>query len=562
MTEKRHPGGDTADPLGLEALWRLVEPQAGAQPADPIIGMTFGGVEIVRMVAEGGMGRVYEGRQASPLRAVAVKVLRPGPPARAAIRRFLQEARILGQLRHPWICQVYTAGTFECAGTQLPYFVMEFIPDALPITEYVRRHALPQSERIDLFAAVCDAVGYAHVNGVIHRDLKPGNILVDRSGHPRVIDFGIARGEVAEGDLPSLAMTATGEVLGTIQYMSPEQVEGTVLIDARADVYALGVILHELVADRPPYDLRDVPLLDAVRVIRDSRPTMVGVRDAGMPGASLVIARCLDKDPRQRYSDARALAAALRHGSHSAGPSPADRLRLLPHGAFRSRVLAGAVAVLCGAVFVIGLVRWSGRPTLSGPLPAPRYQSAAAIPPAAATLPFQYAFTTVLDEHADRYLVNTSNMVKWNDPREELRVNYWGPATNDVEGTLVYCFRFPGRTTRISLTAEVSCWDFEKHHGGFGRGAAAVEASRDGTHWVSLQDDIRAGRWGVSGTIGGEIPPELLGTGELWLKVRLLTEQALPTAGYTVAQFSRAVPGANREVFRIEADCVPPVPAE
>lgn len=553
MTEDMRPGGDATDPLGLEALWRLVEPPGVVWPADPIVGMTFGGVEIVRMLAEGGMGRVYEARQVSPLRTVAVKVLRPGPAARATIRRFLQEARILGQLRHPWICQVHTAGTFDYAGTQLPYFVMEFIPEALPITEYARRHGLSLSERLDLFAKVCDAVGHAHVNGVIHRDLKPGNVLVDGTGQPRVIDFGIARGEVVDGGLPPLSMTATGELLGTIQYMSPEQVAGTAMIDVRADVYALGVILHELVVDRPPYDLQGVPLLEAVRIICDSRPATLGAREAGMPGMALVIARCLEKDPCQRYPDAHAVAADVRRGSQSVGPRFADRVRLLTHGVFTSRPLAGVAAALCCMAALIGIAGLGGGPPEPHTRPPPMH---------AATMPFAYAFTSVLDEQADRHLVKSSNIMKWNDPREELRVNYWGPQTNGTEGILVYRFRFPGRTARINLSAEVSCWDFEKHHGGFGRGAAALEASRDGTDWVTLQDDIRAGRWGVSGTIDGDLPPELLGTEELWLKVRLLTEQAEPKAGYTVAQFSRAVPGVNRKVFSVAADCVPPEPSK
>lgn len=557
MIEHDDSAGEVADPLGLESLWRLVENPTADRLADPIVGMTFGGVEIVRLIAEGGMGRVYEGRQASPRRTVAVKVLRPGPLARATIRRFLQEAKILGQLRHPWICQVHTAGTFDYAGVQLPYFVMEFIPDGLPITEYVRRHALPPTARLEAFAEVCDAVGHAHANGVIHRDLKPGNILVDATGHPRVIDFGIARHDATEGDLPPAAMTATGEVLGTMQYMSPEQVDGTGAIDARADVYALGVILHELVADRLPYDLTGAPLLDAARVIRDSRPAMLGSRDACLPSVALVVARCLEKDRHRRYPDAQALAADLRRTSQTAGPRFAERARLLTRGLAWSRWRGGVVAVLLGALGIMGL---RGGDPLSQWRAAvvSQHPSSSSVPAVeAATVPYRFSYASVLDDEADRHLVDKRDMVKWNDPREELRVNYWGPATNDTEGVLVYRFRFPGRTARIELTAEISCWDFEKHHGGFGRGAAAVEASCNGTDWVVLQDDIRAGRWGVSGTVGGDLEPDLLGTDELWLKVRLLTERAEPRAGYTVAQFSRAVPGANRPVFRIEADCMP-----
>lgn len=559
------PAEGAADPWGCESLWRLVESAAGSRADDPLVGMTLGGVEIVRMVAEGGMGRVYEGRQTSPPRVVAVKVLRPGPIGRATIHRFLQEARILAQLHHPGICQVHTAGTFVFAGAELPYFVMEFVPDGLPITAYVRRHDLPLAMRLNLFADVCDAVGHAHARGVIHRDLKPGNVLVDATGRPRVIDFGIARDRAASADLPVMAMTGTGELLGTIQYMSPEQVAGGGgMIDARADVYALGMILHELVAGRPPYDLTGVPLLEAVRVIRDSRPALHGALGASGADVALVAARCLEKHPRQRYADAQALTAAVRR-LRAEGPRLADRVQLILRrfrGPWAWRGWAAAGLAGCTAIFVASR---GGDPSSSRPAVAVRHRlpTGPDVPSlAAATVPFRYSFTSALDEAADRHLVGAVNVVKWNDPREDLRVNYWGPTGNDAEGVLTYRFEFPGRTARIVLEAELSCWDFEKHPGGFGRGAAAVEASRDGSVWVTLQDDIRAGRWGVSGTAGGTLPAELLGSDELWLRIRLLTERAEPRLGYTVAQFARAVPGAGRTVFSIRADCVPRTPAE
>ncbi|MFM7245789.1 MAG: serine/threonine-protein kinase [Planctomycetaceae bacterium] len=566
MTDDHAPSAAADDPFGLESLWQLVERDTDQPAADPLVGTTIGDVEIVRMIGEGGMGRVYEGVQASPRRTVAVKVLRPGPIARAAVRRFLNEAQILGTLRHPWICQVHAAGTFEVAGAQLPYFVMELISDGLPITEYAMGRGLSLDERLALFAQVCDAVAHAHASGVVHRDLKPANVVVDAEGHPRVIDFGIARGDPGDTDLTALTMTGTGQLLGTIQSMSPEQVDGGgTPADARSDVYALGLILHELLAGKPAYDLAGLPLLEAARTIQEFRPALLRVDHPAGTGVALVVERCLEKDRRRRYADAGELAADLRHRCLSGRSSLRDRIRLLARGGSgparrRAAVLTVAVALAALAAVVV-MNRGPARSLaiLEAFLPGRRPPLPAHVPPlAAATLPFRYSFASVLDDEADRYLVRADNVITWNDPREDLRVNYWGPEKNDVEGVLVYRFRFPGRAARIALQADIGCWDFQKHHTGFGRGVSAVEVSPDGVTWTTLQDDIRDRRWGVNCKLRGNLPADVLGTDELWLRVRLLTEYAEPRAGYTVAQFCRAVPAEGRTVFAIEADCVPP----
>ena len=139
------------------------------------------------------MGTVYEAVQENPRRTVAIKVMKQGVASRSALRRFEYESQILGRLQHPCIAQIYEAGTHDDGTGKVPFFAMECIPNAKHITDYAQRNKLGTRERLELFARTCDGVHYGHQKGVIHRDLKPGNILVDSGGRPRIIDFGVAR---------------------------------------------------------------------------------------------------------------------------------------------------------------------------------------------------------------------------------------------------------------------------------------------------------------------------------------------------------------------------------
>ncbi len=287
-----------------------------AQPepvgADLQAGTRLGDVTIVALVGEGGMGRVYEGLQGMPCRTVAVKVMRPGVLSPAATRRFEHEAQILGRLTHPGIAHIYSVGMQPLPGGAVPYFVMEYIEGAQPITAFAHGRELTARDRVALFRTVCQAVAHGHQKGVIHRDLKPGNILVDAAGHPKVIDFGVARS--TDGDIALTTMhTDAAQLVGTLQYMSPEQFDGDAgEIDIRADVYALGVVLYELLAGKPPYDIARRPIYDAARVVREVEPRSLATVNPRLRGdLATIVAKCLEKDRTRRYSSAAELEADL-----------------------------------------------------------------------------------------------------------------------------------------------------------------------------------------------------------------------------------------------------------
>jgi WD40 repeat protein len=289
---------------------------AGSGP-DVLLGRSIGGIVITRLVAEGGMGRVYEGLQEKPRRTVAVKVMRPGIASAAMLARFEREAEMLARLRHPGIAHVYEVGTCPSAQGSLPYFVMEFIPEARTILAFAEDYGLSTARRLELFRSVCDAVAHGHRAGIVHRDLKPANILVDATGQPKVIDFGVARSLVAEAAAVTI-LAEDGQLVGTLQYMSPEQFAGDpASVDARSDVYALGVVLCELLVGAPPYDLRRKSIVEAARIVADKDLTLPAARGLLRGGLGAIVGMCLARDPRRRYADAAALAADI--GRHLAG---------------------------------------------------------------------------------------------------------------------------------------------------------------------------------------------------------------------------------------------------
>ena len=310
----------------------------------------IGHYRVVCLLGEGGMGAVYEAEQDNPRRPVALKLIRPGLVSPSLLKRFAQEAQILGRLRHPGIAQIYEAGLAEDGQ---PFFALEFVR-GLPLDEYAGRERLGTAARLELLARVCDAVQHAHDHGVIHRDLKPGNILVDEAGQPKVLDFGVA---LADDDLRSSTdRTRTGQLVGTLTYMSPEQVAADPsAVDARSDVYTLGLILFELLAGRLPYELEHLSLPEAALVIREREPARLGSADSTFRGDVETIAgKALEKDKARRYSSAGDLAADLRrylrHEPIRARPPSA--LYQLSKFARRHQALVGAVLGVFAALLV------------------------------------------------------------------------------------------------------------------------------------------------------------------------------------------------------------------
>ena len=298
-----------------EASTRSVLEPPTAPRTDPLIGSTIGRYHIKTAIGSGGMGTVYQAMQEQPRRVVALKLMKRGIASKSALRRFEYESQILARLRHPGIAQIYEAGTHEDeSGESVPFFAMEYIPAAMPITGYAEQKKLGTRERLDLFAQVCDAVQHGHGKGIIHRDLKPSNILVDSSGQPKIIDFGVARSTDSDLAVTTL-QTDIGQLIGTLQYMSPEQcLADPTDLDTRSDVYALGVVLYELLCSKPPYDVSKAAVFEATRIIRESTPARPSTISKALRGdVETVVMKALEKDRNRRYRSATELGEDLRH---------------------------------------------------------------------------------------------------------------------------------------------------------------------------------------------------------------------------------------------------------
>ncbi len=311
-------------PLGglLAAAVRAEELPAGASAVEPdgpaaVAGAgRVGRYRLIRRLGEGGMGIVYEAEQDQPHRLVALKILRAAQADGESLERFAREAETLARVRHPAVADIYEAGS-EPDGTR--WIAMELVVGRT-LDAWLREERPELPRILRLFASLADGMHAAHVRGVIHRDLKASNILVEGDDAPRILDFGLARlreGEGPTGASESHAITRTGRIFGTLSAMSPEQACGKPDdVDARTDIYALGLLLYEALTGVPPYDIGSLPLPDAVAVIRDAIPRSPSSVARARPELSgdldTIVMTALAKEPARRYQSAAALASDLR----------------------------------------------------------------------------------------------------------------------------------------------------------------------------------------------------------------------------------------------------------
>lgn len=371
---------DEAIQQGRNAVQRLID---DTPSADETCGLpaTIASYRVIRKLGAGGMGVVYEAEQENPRRRVALKVIRAHQISDQLVKRFQREAFVLGRLQHPGIAHVYESGFANIGTERLPYLAMELI-EGRPLDVYAEQFQLSMRERLELVAFAADAIHHAHQKGIIHRDLKPGNILVvdhssesgdssvidegtsgrrsarSAAGRPKIVDFGVAR--ATDSDVPLATLqTHAGHLLGTMNYMSPEQISGDVeKLDRRCDVYALGVILHELLAGKPPLDVSRRALPEAARMIRDEEPTRLGSINTVYRGdVETIVEKALEKDPDRRYLTAAEMAADIRRYLEDR-PIEARRAGVWYRAgkfARRNRILVGGVATTVLAL-IIGLI--------------------------------------------------------------------------------------------------------------------------------------------------------------------------------------------------------------
>jgi serine/threonine protein kinase len=351
-------------------------------------GQQIGPYKLLEQIGEGGFGVVFLAEQERPVkRRVALKIIKPGMDTRQVIARFEAERQALAMMDHPNIAKVYDAGATE---NGRPYFVMELV-QGVPITEYCDQCNLTTCERLDLFITVCNAVQHAHQKGVIHRDIKPTNVLVamqDGRPAPKIIDFGVAKA-IGQRLTERTLTTAFAQMVGSPLYMSPEQAELSPLgVDTRSDIYSLGVVLYELLTGATPFDkdrLHAAPYDELRRIIREEEPPRPSarittfaadkvstiaehrrtdtrrLRQAVRGELDWIVMKCLEKDRNRRYETPNSLARDIERYLHdepvqACPPSTSYRFRKFARR--NKSLLTAGGAIVAALIIGLGVSTW------------------------------------------------------------------------------------------------------------------------------------------------------------------------------------------------------------
>jgi len=471
----------------------------GAEPPPPLAGR----YRLEERIGVGGFAEVWRGFDLQLLRPVAVKI----PRARTirGSETFLAEARRVAAFRHPGIVTVHDVGSDEDRW----FIVSEFVPGG-SMAARLATGPLPRSDAIRWVVQVADALDAAHRAGLVHRDVKPENILITAAGDAVLADFGIAR--------PRGSTDAATPGIGTLRSMAPEQLAGGPATPA-TDVYALGMVLHEALSGGFPFRSKSSNGIrgEIARGIADQVATVIPRRLAD------VCRRALALDPGRRYPTASSFAEALHRASRPARPW--------------IRTAAANLVGLAAMGMGIGALVWTQRGDI---------QKNATL---AVIVPDQPAPTLRADatgrislrcrriHELNPYVVEADNVRIYHE-WQDLPISYVGPALNDTEGRIVYRFDVDRPIRSAGLLCTVFCSDGTIQPKEVGRGAGAVDVSRDGETWISLCDSLAPLRWGEDHAIDEPLPETVLGGTSLWLRVRLLTTGSLKTR-YTTAQFGR-----------------------
>ncbi len=301
---------------------------------------------IERLLGEGGMSRVYLGVDQVTGQRVAIKVLHPHFADYSDVRlRFRREAQLMAKLNHPNIVHLIR---YEENGNTL-FLVQEYV-DGVNLEVYLtqQRGLIPEKEAKELFCKLLEAIAYAHDNGVIHRDIKPANIIITKGSQITVVDFGIAK--IAEGSVGGFG-TKTGTRIGTVVYMSPEQVNGEE-VDQRTDIYSLGVLLHQMLTGKPPYDsTTDSEFKVQVRIVTEPLPRMKGIYEHVSDGMQAVVDKATAKERKARYGNCNEFMQAIR-AINSVMDARSDK----PKIPFDKRIIAGVAVLLLAVLAVFGIM--------------------------------------------------------------------------------------------------------------------------------------------------------------------------------------------------------------